>query len=277
VFSAPWTYHKWFDGVLSKLARFQGDLRRRRGINTIIAVKKKLTRATVGLLLLPVCYGVLRSLWALVLGFEQVPEGSFYFILGFAGYLVFQWVFFKPMRSYVFGHELTHAIAAWLTGGEVHAINVSKKGGSVTVSKPNIVVALAPYVVPFYSLILLGLYFAVNHFYSLTPYWDYALGLLGASVAFHMALTIYALKQDQPDLKTGGQFLSGIFIFLGNALVLVFLLGVMFPKTVSWGMFLRGTKTHTVLLCQRIGEGSSYIWTYGQNYLHGHIQPGNKT
>jgi hypothetical protein len=240
-------------------------------------VKKKFTRAAVGLLLLPVCYGVLRSMWAIALGFQQVPEGSFYFALGFVGYLAFQWVFFKPMRSYVFGHELTHAIASWLTGGEVHAINVSKKGGSVTVSRPNIVVALAPYVVPFYSLILLGLFYGVNLAYPLMPYWKYFVAILGASLSFHVALTVYALKQDQPDLKTGGKFLSGIFIFLGNALVLVFLFGVLFPKTVSWGLFLRGTKDNTVILCRRIGEGSSYLWVQGQSVLNAHLQQRTKT
>src|SRR4051794_36019792 len=109
---------------------------------TIVVVKRKLARYSFGLVLLPICYGVLRSFWVMAVGFEQVPEGSFYFLLGFAGYLAFQWVFFKPMRSYVFGHELTHALAAWLTGGEVHSIRVGKNGGSVTVTKPNLVVAL---------------------------------------------------------------------------------------------------------------------------------------
>jgi len=233
-------------------------------------VKKKLVRAVVGLLLLPVCYGVLRSLWALVLGFQHAPEGSFYFLLGFAGYLVFQWVFFKPMRTYVFGHELTHAVAAWVTGGEVHHIQVGKKGGSVTVSRPNLFVALAPYMVPFYSLILTGAYFVINFFRPLDNFWNYFLVVLGGSLAFHAALTLYALKQNQPDLKTGGTFLSAVLIVLGNSLVLVFLLGVLFPQTVSWGAFLRGTKVHTVSICRLIGSEGSHLWVRCQNRLNAH-------
>jgi hypothetical protein len=233
---------------------------------------KQMTRALVAILLLPICYGVSRSLWSLALGFQQVPEGSFYFLVGFAGYLVFQWVFFKPMRTYVFGHELTHAVAAWITGGEVHHFKVSKKGGSVTVTKPNLFVALAPYMVPLYSLVLLVLFFGVNLFYSLLEYWNYFLALLGASLAFHVALTFFALKQDQPDLKSGGKLLSGVVIFLGNALALVFVLGILFPQTVSWGVFLRGTKQHTVLLCQRMGQGGAQIWTQRQDYLNGHFK-----
>lgn len=230
---------------------------------------KQASRGLLALLLLPVCYGVLRSLWVLMLGFRQVPEGSFYFGVGIAGYLIFQWVFFKPMRTYVFGHELTHAVAAWLTGGEVHHFKVSKKGGSVTVTKPNLFVALAPYIIPLYSLALMALFFGVNLFYNIMAYWNYFLGILGASLGFHVALTFYALKQDQPDLKSGGKFLSGVVILLGNALSLVFLLGVLFPRTVSWEVFLRGAKTDTILICRQVGTGGSMLY---QTYLHGHPQ-----
>jgi hypothetical protein len=231
---------------------------------------KKYFKGLVALLLLPVCYGVLRSLGTLALEFQQVPEGSFYFLVGFVTYLVFQWVFFKPMRTYVFGHELTHAMAAWLTGGEVHSIKVGKNGGSVTVTKTNLFVALAPYMIPFYSLILLGSFFAVNLAYPLMAYWNYFLGVLGASLSFHAALTFFALKQKQPDLKSGGKFLSGVLIFLGNAMVLVFMLGILFPKTVSWAAFLSGTKTHTVIFCRHLGSGSCYLWNQGQSFLHAH-------
>jgi hypothetical protein len=189
--------------------------------------------------------------------------------MGFAGYLVFQWVFFRPMRTYVFGHELTHAMAAWMTGGEVHHIQVGKRGGSVTVTKPNLFVALAPYMIPFYSLILLALFFVVNFFYPLDRYWTYFLAALGASLAFHAALTLFALKQGQPDLKAGGTFLSGVLIVLGNSLVLVFLLGVLFPKTVSWSAFLQGSKTHTLVLCRLIGVESTRLWVHGSKWING--------
>jgi hypothetical protein len=231
---------------------------------------KSFFRVLVALLLLPVCYGVARSLWSIAQGFQQVPEGSFYFFLGFGLYLVFQWVFFKPMRTYVFGHELTHAMAAWLTGGEVHHFKVGKKGGSVTVTKPNLFVALAPYMVPLYSFVAMLIYFAVNCFYNLAPYWNIFLGVLGATLSFHAALTFFALKQDQPDLRSGGKFLSGVLIFLGNSFALMLLLGVMFPQTVSWGVFLRGTKAHTMLLCRTIGDSGSHFLNQSKLTLNVH-------
>jgi len=231
---------------------------------------KQFCRAALAILLLPVCYGVACSLWSLALNFKQVPEGSFYFAVGFAGYLAFQWIFFKPMRTYVFGHELTHALAAWATGGEVHQFRVSKKGGSVTVTKPNIFVALAPYMIPLYAMGLMVAYFGVNWAYNLSPYWSYFLGLLGAAMAFHAALTFFALKQNQPDLKSAGKLLSGVMIFLGNALVVVFLAGVLFPRTVSWSLFLRGAKTHTLILCENIGTTSTQAFNHSQKYINGH-------
>src|SRR5947209_7375633 len=109
---------------------------------------KKLKRYAVAVLLLPVCYGMAIALWEILRHFKDVPEGSFYFAAGVFSYFAFQWIFFRPMRTYVFGHELSHAIAAWMSGAKVKHFHVSKKGGSVTVSKSNFFVALAPYILP---------------------------------------------------------------------------------------------------------------------------------
>src|ERR1700681_420898 len=113
---------------------------------------KMLKRYGVALLLLPACYGVSQALWVVLHKFKNVPEGSFYFFAGVGTYFAFQWAFFRPIRTYVFGHELTHALAAWMTGGKVKHFHVSKKGGSVTVTKTNFFVALAPYIIPLYAL-----------------------------------------------------------------------------------------------------------------------------
>src|SRR3977135_2329591 len=95
--------------------------------------------------------------------FKNVAEGSFYFFAGVFSYFAFQWAFFRPIRTYVFGHELTHAIATWMSGGKVKHFHVSKKGGHVKVSKSNAFIALAPYIIPLYSLLALALIFTVNH------------------------------------------------------------------------------------------------------------------
>ena len=222
---------------------------------------KKIKRAGVGLILLPVCYGASLALWAILHPFKNVPEGSFYFFVGIGSYFLFQWAFFRPIRTYVFGHELTHAVAAWLSGGKVRHFHVGKKGGSVSVTRSNFFVALSPYVVPLYALALLLLFFAVNYFYSLrAAWWPWFLWLLGASIGFHMALTGYALKQNQPDLRATGGFLSAVIIYLGNVLSIVFVLGVLFPRTVSWEAFARLSARQTYSALRRLGE--SGYWVY---------------
>ena len=64
--------------------------------------------------------------------------------------------------SYVLGHELTHAMAAWATGGSVYAISVGENEGHVDLSHSSAFVALAPYCVPFYALLAAGIYIALN-------------------------------------------------------------------------------------------------------------------
>jgi len=200
---------------------------------------KTLFRWIMALLLLPFCYGMSRAVLWVLTAFKDVPENSFYFFLGVGSYFAFQWVFFRPMRTYVFGHELTHAIAAWMSGASVKNFNVRKNSGSVSVSKTNLFVALAPYFVPLYALAIFVIYAGVNHYVPLAAYWRWTLWLIGVAVGFHLALTVYALLQNQPDLKLGGIFLSGVLIYLGNMILMSVLLSLLFPKTASWKRFLR--------------------------------------
>jgi len=222
----------------------------------------------MAIMLLPACYGVLMSFCAIARHFVSVPEGSFYFFSGFLGYMAFQWVFFKPIRTYVFGHELTHALAAWMSGGDVEKFHVSKKGGSVTVTKTNIFVALAPYMIPLYSLVLLGLFYLGCYFYNLQPYRQWFLLILGMSIGFHAALTWHALKNDQPDLQSAGVLLSGVFIYLGNVLCLIFLLGLLFPKTVSWKEFFKTSGRESWTAYRQVCRGGVHLATLSQKWIH---------
>jgi hypothetical protein len=222
---------------------------------------KKLKRFFIAVLLLPACYGVTQGVWSLLTGFKNVPEGSFYFFAGVLSYFAFQWVFFRPIRTYVFGHELSHALAAWMSGADVRRFHVSKKGGSVSVSKSNIFIALAPYILPLYALAVMMAYYSACYFYpGLRAHGLMFMWVLGASLGFHMALTVYALKMDQPDLKAAGKFLSAVIIYLGNTISIVFLLGVLFPKTVSWGHFARVSGAQTLAAVKEVGKGTQVVW-----------------
>lgn len=150
-------------------------------------------------------------------------------------------------RLYVLGHELTHALAAWSLGAEVHGLHVGAQGGHVDLSRSNTFIALAPYCVPFYTLaVILG--------YRLLCWWrpsclrpEIFLLLTGATLAFHLLLTFEALwDHRQPDLKAaGGTVFSLALIGLANSLLIFLLLKALFPSHVDLGAGLRRTSELT--------------------------------
>lgn len=138
-------------------------------------------------------------------------------------------------RLYVFGHELTHALAAWSHGGKVHGFKVGDQGGHVDLSHSNALIALAPYFVPLYTALVVFLY-------RLLLWWNPGLGwnaayyfLMGLTLSFHLIFTFDCLfNHEQPDLAAaGGAVFSISLIGLANGLSVLFLLKILFPQSVA--------------------------------------------
>jgi len=126
---------------------------------------------------------------------------------------------------YVLGHELTHILFIKVFRGRVSDWGVSVKGGYVTTDKTNIVIALAPYFVPFWSVMLLAVFGVLEWAVVLPPVAEKVLyGALGFSWAFHLLWTLWMIPREQPDLRENGTFLSLVIIYLVNLLLLVGLL-----------------------------------------------------
>ena len=138
---------------------------------------------------------------------------------------------------YVLGHELTHAIAAWTSGGKVFAIHVEEKGGHVDLSHSSAFVALAPYCVPFHALLVVAGYRIVLWMKPEAQAEALFLLLMGAALAFHALMTWETLTQvKQPDLEhAGGSVFSFALIGLANGLVVLLLLKTLFPESVVLG------------------------------------------
>jgi hypothetical protein len=153
---------------------------------------------------------------------------------GAACYGIFQAFFSRPMGLYVFGHELTHAVAAWMSGYRVRSMKVSSSGGEVVTSDTNLFVALAPYCVPLYTVILAVVWAVLlrTNVVGASAYPWFAFGV-GLTFAFHLELTLHALRQQQPDLKHGGVFLSLVIILLCNGVAMVLLMKLLFPAYVD--------------------------------------------
>lgn len=166
--------------------------------------------------------------------------------LAFAGWLLARFAFVDLVGPagwavrlarwcYVLGHELTHALAAWSLGGSVFGIKVGEDGGHVDLSHSNAFIALAPYCVPLYVLVV-----AVGYRLLLwaKPEADLEalfLGLMGFALAFHLLLTWDSLTQTtQPDLKAaGGVLFSWAIIAAVNGVFILGLLKVLFPDSVG--------------------------------------------
>ena len=174
----------------------------------------------IAILLLPVCAGAARALWLVI---ERCGSADTTWVPFLAGAACWGAIFFmlpKPMWIYVLGHEVTHALWAWLFGGEVKKMKVTSSGGHVVISKTNFVIALAPYFFPLYVVLVLGV-FVLGHFIWNWPLVWFHL-LVGAAYAFHVTLTIHVLQTQQSDITSQGYLFSAVVIFLGHVCVLLF-------------------------------------------------------
>jgi hypothetical protein len=116
----------------------------------------------IAILLLPVCVGAGWALWMVLQASGSADVVWVPTIAGVACWLVVYLLLPKPMLVYVFGHELTHALWAWLFGGKVKKFKATAKGGHVVVTKTNFLIALAPYFFPLYA-VLVVLFFLIGH------------------------------------------------------------------------------------------------------------------
>lgn len=190
------------------------------------------TRFFVSLLLWPaaacLAWALGLMLWRLPWAQGQLP----WFAGGFGLYLLIQVFFWRPLFLYVMGHELTHALAAVLQGGEADDLRVSTKGGMVKVSRSNFIVNLAPYFFPLYTAIA-ALIWAIAD-----ERWKPGLaGILGLTLAFHFALTLYSLKQHQSDISEVGWLFALPFILGLNMLITALVLRLLAPSEASLSLF----------------------------------------
>lgn len=143
-------------------------------------------------------------------------------LVGFLGAVGVFSLGFRWRLVYVFGHELTHWLAAKLCRRRTGAFRVGSAGGQVAIERPNAFIILAPYFVPLYSLVWIGSYgvfLAIAGGPSRGSAFVFALGL-GASYGFHVASNAWVLGMGQKDLEEAGWLLSWAVILSGNLAVL---------------------------------------------------------
>lgn|GEM_PF-147597 len=196
----------------------------------------------LALFLLPICFATSEAAFGLIFfsakdsGLWSSPQ-VWSFSLGAAVWLaVFVWLK-RPLHLYVFGHEATHAVVAFCCGASVPRFNASPEGGYIYTTKTNFLISLAPYLIPFYTAIVLAASVFLTFFFDVYEYrtapffglfgfrWIWVImALVGLTWSFHLTFTVWMIGKDQPDLIENGVFFSLVLIYLANLLLICALL-----------------------------------------------------
>lgn len=214
--------------------------------------------------------GLALALWpgiyAMALAYARILQGAFssptfpwigmaIFGAGFGIALGAFFFFPRPRGFYVLGHELTHALAVWMSGGKIHSLQVAEKGGKVVADRVSPWISLAPYILPFYPLVVGVFWLAGCRLWpDLSGYGLTFLGIWGAVWGYHYAFTFSLLPTRQPDFLIYGRIFSVTLILLGNLV----LAGILI-----WAI-LRPLPAGKALMV----VGSEWAWTYTQ-LVHG--------
>lgn len=225
-------------------------------------------RMLVGIVLLPLCWACCRSLvdgLVVAAGGDKMFSVESCSLLGGMAAFVLCWTTLShPVRTYVLGHELTHALWGLLFGARPSDVRVSESGGSVRLTKSNVVITLAPYFFPFYTFLVIVAALITYAFLRPLPCLPLWLFAIGFTWAFHVLFTLETLSQRQPDVKLYGRIFSWVVILIVNvALVLIWLASMTsFTFAQLWdSLALRTCSAYMGVGCFFYDSGK---WIYGQ-------------
>jgi len=233
-----------------------------------------LNKFLTALILSPLAAGAAFAAAILIFSALSNLKITFPLVLGAAVYCA---VHFYPSSAgtrtsryfYVLAHELSHALAALLSGVKVRKIAVKKTGGCVTLNATNAFISLAPYFIPFYAVAAGLLYSLASFFLDMVPYRPFFTALAGFFLAFHLLNTLNILTGPvQSDLKkAGGVFFSFSLVTLLNSLCLVLILKLIFPGLISLKAYAARAWTDTEIILGWALTAVSYLYNTARIYL----------
>lgn len=213
----------------------------------------------IGILLLPVCFAASRTAVSLIhvitpASTEGIPPSACAIVGGYLLWILLYFTTPLPVRTYVLAHELTHALWGTMMGARVFRMKVSKDSGSVTLSKSNFLITLAPYFFPLYTVIIIMGYYILSIFYDVQDYQLFWLALVGFTWGFHFTFTISTLLQHQSDIKEYGAVFSYVLIYLFNVLGICIWILIVSKVTVE--------QTFNIAL-EHFAQTASAVWNSG--------------
>ncbi len=193
-----------------------------------------------GVLLAPACLvtaaTLIIMLWRAITRMDFLRSEEFVFFG--IGSLLWGMIYLagvRPVTAYVLGHELSHLFTARMFGGRIFDWDYSAAGGYVETDKSNTWITLAPYLIPFYTLIIVAVFGIASLAFDMqtahpVSLWKWTISLkplrflyalIGLTWCFHATYTIKTVIAEQGDLKRNGEFFSMMLIFLINVFLLI--------------------------------------------------------
>ncbi len=181
----------------------------------------RIFRFILGILLLPVCVVITISIGDIIKALSPSPNLTdmpmvIALFAGFIIWIILYYILPRPVRTYIIAHELTHALWATVMGADVFNMKINEDHGSVTISENNLLITLAPYFFPLYTVLVIIFYYICSIFFDVQQYNMLWLGLVGLTWGFHFTFTIATLMQRQTDIQMYGHLFSYTFIYILN-------------------------------------------------------------
>jgi hypothetical protein len=217
---------------------------------------KGLLRFFLGVALLPACWGAARVLIDALL-IATGREGGFSveavsLLAGMVSFILAWCALPHPVRTYVLGHELTHALWGLAFGARASDLRIGENGGSVRLTKTNLLITLAPYFFPFYTFVVIIAALITFAFLRPLPYLPLWMFAIGFTWAFHVLFTLETLAERQPDVTAYGRLFSWTFIFCANILLVAAWLAAATP--LGFGGMWRAFSS-------RVCESYAFVWS----------------
>ncbi|HMP89323.1 MAG TPA: hypothetical protein PJ991_03930 [Kiritimatiellia bacterium] len=164
---------------------------------------------------------------------ETLQVNTRWFLGGFTAWLLIFCIFPRPIRTYVLGHELTHALWGLFMGARVSKLRISSKGGSVNLTKTNVWITLAPYFFPFYMVLALIAFVLTSFLIEMQHYMPLWFAIFGMTWSFHITFTIIMLTMRQPDIHEHGRLFSCVLIYCINVATATFLINFLTTQSLT--------------------------------------------
>ena len=193
-----------------------------------------------------------------VSGDALFPPDALCMMAGFLFFIVLCICRAAPLRVYVLGHELTHALCGLCFGAIPTNLKVGLRGGSVMLTKSNVWITLSPYFFPLWTAVVGLVALIVRCFVSPLPFTGAWLFAVGFTLGLHVYFTIRAILQEQPDLEEYGYVFSYVFIWVLN--VAGAIAWIVCTSEVPWSAVWARLLLRSANAYQAVGR--AFVWTY---------------